>query len=60
MQILVNFENGGTYIHQYPLDAMHWIMLNLSMACLNDILAHLGMQAEIVRLLMASKKIDKN
>ena len=29
MQILVNFENGGTCIHRCPLDAMNWIMLNL-------------------------------
>ena len=29
MKILVNFENGGTYINRYLLDAMYWIRLNL-------------------------------
>ena len=47
MQVLVNFENGGTCIHQYLLDAMHWIVLNLFMAYFIDILAYLGMQAEL-------------
>ena len=27
MQILVDFENGGTYINRYLLDAMYWIQL---------------------------------
>ena len=29
MQILVDFENGGTYINRYLLDAMYWIQLVL-------------------------------
>ena len=47
MQIIVNFENGGTCIDQYHLDAMHWTMRNLLMARLTDIFAYLGMQAEL-------------
>ena len=29
MKILVNFENGGTYINRYLLDVMYWIRLIL-------------------------------
>ena len=29
MQILVDFEHGGTYINRYLLDAMYWIRLIL-------------------------------
>ena len=29
MKILVDFENGGTYINRYLLDAMYWIPLIL-------------------------------
>ena len=47
MQILVNFENGGTCIHRCLLDAMHWIMLNLLMTCFTDIFNYLGMQTEL-------------
>ena len=29
MQLLVDFENGDTYINRYLLDAMYWIQLVL-------------------------------
>ena len=29
MQILFDFENGGSYINLFLLDAMYWIRLNL-------------------------------
>ena len=44
MQILVNFENGGTHIHQCLLCVMYWIMLNLLVVWFTDILACLDMQ----------------
>ena len=57
MQILVNFENGGTCIHVSLLDAMNWIMLNLLVVWFTDIFAYLGMQTEMWNCLWLWQKI---
>ena len=44
MQILVNFENGGTCIHRSLKDAIYWIVLNRLVVWLTDIFAYLGVQ----------------
>ena len=48
MQILVGFENGGTYINRYLLDAMYWIQLVFfSVIWFADMVAYLWNQTEL-------------
>ena len=59
MQILINFENGGTHYHWRLLDAMYWIMLNRSVVWFTDIFAYLEMQKELRDCLWLWRKIVK-
>ena len=59
MQVLVNFENGGTCIHRRLLDTMYWTMLNRLMVWFADIFAYLGMQKELWDCLWLWRKMIK-